>query len=173
MSMNMEEIKTGIAVCAFLLSALALIFTRRSWFESNRPIVTAEIVTHSGGNVAILYNLVIHNTGNRPATEIKLQAKSADIEKAINQNTNAALQKEVRRCFSLNGKIPLLHQQSKVSNGFGLTSIKPEENVLVYEAIIPITIKYKDLNGRKYVSKQTLIVKDSEFFAGSGWDKAV
>ncbi len=167
----MEEIKTAVTVCAFLLSVLALIFTRRSWFESNRPVVTAEIVTHSGGNHAIFYNLVVHNTGNRPATEIELQANISDIEKAINKNTSANLQKEIHRCFSLKGIIPLLHQQSKVLNGFGLTSVKQEENVLVYDAIIPITIKYKDLNGKKYSSKQTLIVKDSEFFAGSGWNK--
>ena len=92
-AITIEEIQTAITICAFLLSALALIFTRRTWFESNRPIVTAEIVTHSAGNVSITYNLVVHNTGTRPATDIKLLANSSDVESAINKESSEGMQR--------------------------------------------------------------------------------
>lgn len=46
--------------------------TRWVWRQSNRPIVSALVETHSSGNVATLFNLTIINSGNRPATNIKL-----------------------------------------------------------------------------------------------------
>jgi hypothetical protein len=165
----MEEIRTLFTASALLLSVLALIFTRKSWFESNRPIVTAEIVTHSGGSVAIIYNLVVHNTGTRPATDIRIKADEKCLQKAINEKADNNLKMEILHCFSDEGRIPLLHHQSKTSNGFGLTSSKETTNVLIYQSVIPIEIIYKDIYGKNYSTKQDLVVKDSEYFAGSGW----
>lgn len=165
----MEEIRTALTAAAFLLSTLALIFTRRSWFETNRPIVTAEIVTNSGGNIAITYNLVVHNTGARPAADIRINVDHKSLQAAVNDKADQSLKQEILRCFSDEGRIPLLHQQSKKSNGFGLTSTNESSNVLAYKAVIPVVITYKDLNGKHYKTRQDLIVQDSEFFAGSGW----
>lgn len=165
----MEELKVGLTVAAFLLSVLALIFTRRTWFESNRPIVTAEIVTASAGNVATAFNLVVHNTGSRPATNVRLLADEAKLKAAISANANAILEREVLRCFSEDSSIPLLHHQSKKTNGFGVCSMNESESVLNYKSTIPIRITYSDLYGKKYKSNQDLVVKDSEYFAGSGW----
>lgn len=165
----MEELKVGLTAAAFLLSVLALIFTRRTWFESNRSIVTAEIVTASAGNVATAFDLVVHNTGNRPATDVRLRADEAMLKAAISANANAIFEREILRCFSEDGRIPLLHHQSKKTNGFGVCSTNESENVLNYKSTIPITITYSDLYGHKYKGKQDLMVKDSEYFAGSGW----
>lgn len=165
----MEELKIGLTAAAFLLSVLALTFTRRTWFESNRPIVTAEIVTASAGNVATTFNLAVHNTGNRPATNVRLQADETQLNAAISANAKASMKQEILRCFSDEGRIPLLHHQSRKTNGFGICSTNEAENVLVYKSVIPITITYDDLYGKKYKTKQDLIVKDSEYFAGSGW----
>jgi hypothetical protein len=165
----MEELKVGLTAAAFLLSVLALIFTRRTWFESNRPIVTAEIVTASAGNVATAFNLVVHNTGNRPATNVCLRADESQLEAAISASANAVLKQEILRCFSEDGRIPLLHHQTTKTNGFGVCSTNEAENVLNYRSVISITITYRDLYGKRYKSKQDLVVKDSEYFAGSGW----
>lgn len=165
----MEDLKTALTAAAFLLSVLALIFTRRTWFENNRPIVTAEIVTHDGGNVAIMYNLLVHNTGTRPAVDVRILAEMQHLQAAIDPNSNESMKQTILRCFSEEGRIPLLHQQSKKSNGFGLTSSHSNDNALVYKSVIPIVITYKDLYGKRYKVKQDLIVKDSEYFAGSGW----
>lgn len=166
-----EELKIWVPVVSFLLSALALTFTRRTWFESNRPIVTAEIVTHGAGNMAIAFDLVVHNTGNRPAVAIRLEACESDLNRALNNGAPTPLAAEIRRCFSDRAAIPLLHQGKSAQNGFGATSSLPSANALVINSEIPIRILYKDLNGRTFKSKQTLVVKDSTWFAGSGWSK--
>jgi hypothetical protein len=165
----MEELKVSLTAVAFLLSVLALIFTRKTWFESNRPIVTAEIVTASAGNVATAFNLVVHNTGNRPATNVRLQAGAKQLNAAISANAKDLMKKEIIRCFSEEGRIPLLHHQSKKTNGFGVSSTNEKENVLVYNSVISIKITYNDLYGKKYTSEQDLLVRDSEYFAGSRW----
>ena len=164
-----EQIKIWVPVISFLLSTLALLITRRFWYESNRPIITAEIVTQSSGNMAIAFDLVVHNTGNRPGVNIQLLAAESDIDQAISVNAPSHLVAEIRRCFTDRATIPLLHQGKSARNGFGATSSLPSANALKINSEIPIHIKYKDLAGKTYTSKQTLVVKDSTWFAGSGW----
>lgn len=158
-----------ISAGAFGVSLLAFIFTRRSWLESNRPIVTAEIATHDGGSEAIAFNLVVYNVGNRPATNIQLQATPDAIQKLLDPNARDRFAQEVQRCFSEDGRIAVLHPGKSVKNGFGLTSSNKEKNVLNYGATTPIVIVYEDLSSRCYTSKLHLIVRDSAYFAGSGW----
>ncbi|MGY3852835.1 hypothetical protein ACW5W8_08370 [Aeromonas aquatilis] len=170
--MNIEPISIipiAISAGAFLVSLSAFIFTRRAWLETNRPIVTAEIATHDGGNEAIAFNLVIHNVGNRPATDIRLKATADAIQKLLDSNARDRFRKEVERCFTDEGRIAVLHPGKSVKNGFGLTSTDKEKNVLNYGASAQIEINYKDLNSRSYTSKLNLIVRDSAYFAGSGW----
>lgn len=154
---------------AIFVSFLALLFTRKSWLESNRPIITAEIVTHGHGNTATAYTLQIHNIGNRPACEVQLNASTTDIKKILSGTGNENLTKEIYKCFSDDAVIAVLNHGKSVSNGFGSTSIEAEDNILIYKSKLPIIITYKDLNSRKYKSSLNLIVKNSIFFAGSGW----
>jgi len=170
--MNTETfsiIPIAISAGAFLVSLFAFIFTRQSWLETNRPIVTAEIATHDGGSEAIAFNLVVHNVGNRPATDIRLKATDEAIRKLLDSNAHDSFKKEVERCFTEEGCIAVLHPGKSVKNGFGLTSSDKEKNVLNYGASAQIEINYKDLNSRNYTSVLRLIVRDSAYFAGSGW----
>ena len=73
----------AISFIAVLVSLLAYMFTRRSWYETYRPIVTARIETHDSGNVATAFNIVVYNTGNRPATYIRLHTNQKQLEKII------------------------------------------------------------------------------------------
>ena len=165
----MEDIKTAIITCSFLLSVLALLFTRRSWLESNRPIATAEIRTDTSCESHILYNLVVYNIGSRPAVNIQLLANPKHIENVIKKESSENLKNEIRQCFNKESRIPLLHHGEKTSNGFAATSIEQNLDVLHYNAIIPIDIQYRDLYGKSYNSKLELIVKNSNYFAHSGW----
>ncbi len=164
------EIQTWIALCATCISASALYFSMRSFRESNRPIITAEIKTHSGGNTAIAYNLHVYNIGSRPASQIRLHAKDRQIRRLVSSNPPKKKHEEIFRCFSKNGLIPLLHPGCEVKNAFGATSIEPEQNTLNYHSTLPIKISYRDLNNRRYTSQILLIVKDSDSFAGTSWD---
>jgi hypothetical protein len=70
----MEEIRTSLAAFAVAVSLASLYLSRRLWLQSNRPIVTAAIVDYASGNMGAVFNLVVSNTGNRPATNVRLNA---------------------------------------------------------------------------------------------------
>lgn len=161
------EPSVAISFIAMFISLLSYLFTMRPWYETYRPIVTARIETHASGNMATASDIVVYNTGNRPATNISLRTDKKVLEKAFGENTSETLKMEILSCFSDEGIIPLLQPGNSILNGFGMTG--KDESTLKYGSRIPITIEYKDLNGRKFKSNQTLLFKDPEFFAGSGW----
>jgi hypothetical protein len=165
--------KTVISLFSATLSATSLYFTRRFWLAANRPIISASIVSNEPGNVATTYNLVIYNTGNRPATSIKIHAKKEVLDKIIEPDANQSLTELVYKCFLDDAVIPLLINGKEAINSFGITSTKPEDNVLKYNSQLPILISYSDLENRKYSSKQVLVVKISQGFAGGRWSKEV
>lgn len=158
-----------ISAGALLVSLLAFFFTRQAWLETNRPIVTAEIATHDAGSEAIAFNLVVHNVGNRPATDIRLVASPQAIQALVESSARDRYREEVQRCFSEEGRIAVLHQAKSVKNGFGITSSDKSKSTLKYGASAEIEITYKDLSTRRFKSKLRLIVRDSAYFAGSGW----
>ncbi|GAB6910141.1 conserved hypothetical protein [Desulfosarcina cetonica] len=158
-----------ISLIAVLVSLLSYIFARRSWRETYRPIVTARIETHASGNMATLFDIVVYNVGNRPATDIRLTTNQNMLEDAFDGNASEKLKSEIKACFSNEGTIPLLHPGNVATNGFGMAGVK--EKGLKYGSKIPIVIKYSDLNRQKIKSKQTLIFRDTTYFAGSGWAK--
>lgn len=160
-----------ISLGALVISTGAFLLSRKSFFESNRPIVIAEIMTHDAGNTATMFSLAIHNVGNRPACEIRLTAKDCDLEKAVNKGAEQKRTKDIYNCFSEEGVIPVLPPGKSTKNSFGASSIIDLQNVLIYQSKLPIVITYKDLSRTKYKSKITLIVKDSEAFAGSSWSE--
>lgn len=162
--------KTWLALVSAIVSIAAVFVNFRLWRSANRPVVTAEIKTHGeAGNIAILYDLVVHNCGNRPAVNIHLVALTNSVEKAFTSTISERERNQLLRCFSIEHQIPLLHQGQHVQNCFGSTSVIPNDNVLQCGATIPITIKYNDVDGRVFESAQTLVVKDTTNFAQSGW----
>lgn len=164
------DIKTIILVFAFVLSILSFLFTRRSWVESNRPIITAEIITHAAGNEGIAYDILVHNTGNRPAANIQLKAEEKYINKLLASGCSESIKNDINNIFSPRVEISILHDGESVSNAFGHTS-STDSSSLNYGVKFPITITYRGLGRKKFKTKQKLIVKDSEYFAGSGWSK--
>ncbi len=79
----MEELRTALTAVAVAVSLGSLYFTRRFWLQSNRPIITAAVVEYASGNMGAVFNLIVSNTGNRPATNVRLKAKSREIDKLI------------------------------------------------------------------------------------------
>ena len=170
MNITSDDVKTIVAVVASITSFLALWVSWWLWRQTNRPIVTAEIKTSgTPGNVATFYELVIYNCGTRPAVNIRLTASSAALDAVTAPGAPSHFKSEIRRCFSIEHQIGLLHHGDRRRNGFGLTSTIESDNALIHLASLPIEIAYEDLMGRKYKSVMTLVVKDSEYFAGSGW----
>jgi hypothetical protein len=81
-----------------------------------------------------MYNLLIINSGNRPAVNVCLDLKLSDEDfgKCITQEIDNPGVEAILKCFNIEGAIPLLIDGDKRSNYFGLTSSKSEDNIWRY-----------------------------------------
>lgn len=166
-----DTLRTVFMGISTVVTVFTFFNTINLWKKGNRPIVSAFVETESSGNVAIMYNLLVINTGNRPALNVYLHLNLEDFKKCLAQGIdidNPAVQ-AILRCFSIEEAIPLLIDGEKKFNYFGLTSDKPQQTIWVYGSSLPIEINYQDLDGNKYISRLTLLIKDSKTFAGSEW----
>jgi len=168
----MEEIRSIFTVIAVIVSFWSGYTVRRLWYQANRPLLSAAIKENSTGEDTILFDLVIYNSGNRPATDIYFQAEECQIDLIFTENTDNDIKKELKKLFSKETKIQLLLNSSEVKTAFSGCSRNPSNTdscILNYEAELPITIHYKDIDGNKYSSKINLHIRDSNGFGGSIW----
>lgn len=164
----------GLPIGAFVLSIVSIVIAWWNWRQSNRPIVVATIRTHSGGNVAILYDLVVLNAGTRPAVNVRLDTTESQLAACLAQpelvSTEKPLWREAVRCFSEEGTIPLLVHGTEAKNSFGYTGdAGGKGSFWKYRGRFSIRILYDDLDGNSYTSRQVLIIQDSSGFADGSW----
>ncbi|MBT9498361.1 MAG: hypothetical protein IV103_14195 [Zoogloea sp.] len=173
MEPSADDVRTVLTVIAVGISIASLYFSRRSWLQSNRPIVTAFITEHASGNTGAVFNLVVSNTGNRPATNVRIHAASAMISRLLIEGTEQKLRESIEMCFSEEATIPVLRNGEELETGFGaFTSPKTGNGTspwLAYGEEIPVEIRYCDLEGRAYISKHPLKVYARKGFGGSVW----
>lgn len=165
------ELKDFFAGLSVFLSGMALFFANKNWKNANRPILSALVKTNSAGNVAVLYDLIISNTGNRPAKNIRffLDNDKSVIDFLENQSISEdhSMLKVVNLIFSSDLEIPVLCNNSNIASAFGATSSK--NPFWKYGSLIPIKIVYYDFDGKKYVDRQNLMIRDSESFSDYFW----
>ena len=157
-----------VATAALIVSILSFYFSIKSWRESNRPLITARTTSFgSGGNVGIPLSLLVENTGNRPAKNVRLTVESDVLESALAAKPGDTLRKHVESCFSDRGIIPVLANGKSVSNGFGFLSA----DVPTWKAHsrFEINVTYQDLDGSRYKHRIPLIIADDAGFAGGHW----
>lgn len=165
-----DEIRTAISVAAFVVSLASVYFSRRSWLQSNRPIVTTFIAEHHTGDVANIFKLVVSNTGNRPATNIRLRASAKDLSSLVKPTARLERKDNINQCFSDSATIPILRNGEELSTAFGaFTPNGVDDEWLNYGAQIQIKIEYSDLDGRNYKSALPLKIYAREGFGGSTW----
>jgi hypothetical protein len=168
----MEEIRTLIAAFAIGISLASLYFARRSWMQSNRPIVSALIAPLASGNVCAVFNLIVANMGNRPATNVRLLAKPEDIDKLIAPSAEDEKRKSIHNCFDPESKIAVLKNGEELSTAFGsVTHPGSKDQCLNYGAEITIEITYNDLEGKNYKSRVPIKVYAREGFGGCSWSQ--
>ncbi len=73
--------------------------------------------------MAAALTIVIENTGNRPARNIKLSAREENIIACLAQGQNQIIPEEIRDIFSENTVIPALSNGKAVSNAFGIIRV--------------------------------------------------
>ena len=154
---------SGITLFVTIWSlCILIVFQRRSL----RPIVSAAVTTHESGNVSILYDLVILNSGALPARNVTLEATSGDLIQTFGSAAFDANKDRWLLCFER--VIPLLQNGARVSCSFGYTEAG-DAGFWKYGANLPIKIKYNGWFGSKYEEKQILQILDSESFTGMHW----
>ena len=152
-----------LGLVSAVIALISLAFAIYSWRQANRPLVSARVTSHKGGNLGVSLNLLIENTGNRPALNVRLIAKEADVRAAHSQSV---IPIDAERCFFSDIKIPVLANGRSTSNAF--ESIGHSDSWRAGSEI-PIKIKYRDLSGRRYTSKVTLWLADDAGFAQTFW----
>ena len=153
---------------ALIISVMSFYFAIKSWRESHRPLVTARVSSLGMvGNVSIPLSLVVENTGNRPAKNIRMRVDEEILNKQL-ADTKDPLIRQIRACFSLEGTIPVLANGKSVSNSFSLIS---EDNHNTWQGTgeLEITITYEDLDGRRFDHRLTLFIKEDQGFASGFW----
>lgn len=170
--MNTQQ---ALSLSAIFVSVISLFITVLLWRESNRPVVSARVITHSGGNIMILYNIEIINSGSRPAKNVRLHIEHKELANATTKepDRNRNFSKElysIKRCFDERATVPILLNGSSVSNAFGYTS--DESPFWIPGAHLEITITYQGLQGRRYKSRIPLRIDDTDAFAGTAYASA-
>lgn len=161
------EPATVISIFALVISIISTWFAVHSWRQAHRPLITARI-SITGGNVAAVLTIVVENTGNRPARNIKLGAREENVIACLAQGQNQVIPEEIRNIFSNNTVIPVLSNGKAVSNAFGMIT-HSSESTWIPNFILPITIYYEDIEGRKFNGSLNLQSAYEDAFAGSSW----
>jgi hypothetical protein len=113
-------------------------------------------------------NLVVENTGNRPAKNLRLEVNEAALAAALAKTASDDHREEIRACFSSKFGIPILPNGMSASSAFGLISYR-DDNDWEFHSRIPISIRYEDLEGRKFKHSHDLFVADNSGFASAHW----
>ncbi len=157
----------SISSAAFLVSIISFCYARRAWSESNRPLVTARITSLGmGGNAAVPLTIVVENTGNRPAKNIRLKANRQHLISAFAADESDGLRRQVEICFSEQGLIPVIANGKQVSNSFGIVS---HDRCTWNTDRLGIEICYEDLDGRSFTHKLPLKMGEDTGFASGFW----
>jgi hypothetical protein len=157
------------STAALIVSLISFLITIWLWRESNRPVVTARIRTHKGGNISILYRIELVNSGTRPAKNVRLHVDHQEITAALlpaaqsHQNYEREL-RCIERCFEDRAIVPILLNGGTETSPFGHTSI--ESPFWLPGATLRVAISYQGLEGQSYRSNVTIKIDDTAGFAG-------
>jgi hypothetical protein len=160
------------AVVAISVSGASVLIARKSLQEGHRPLVTARIVFRESGNMGIALGLMITNTGNRPAKDVRLIPNWIQLREILTEAPGRPTVEEVTQCFR--ETIPILENGESffARNAFGfLTNQEDRTTWKGYGLTFNIRILYRDFEGkREFEHSQDLKLSENLVFAGSSWD---
>lgn len=152
---------------ALIASAISLYFTKVNWRQSNRPLVSAFVRENNSGNAATTFNLVLANTGNRPAVRVQLRANQSELLKLFDPGASKQHVDRIFRVFHPDHELPLLRNGEELETSFGAST--QDEAWMKYGAVANIQIFYYDLDGKRFQSNQTLKIYLRRGFGGGTW----
>jgi hypothetical protein len=164
----LQPIGIVLSVCALTLSLLSIYFARKFWRDSHRPFVTAKVIPIQWNSLHL--NLVLSNTGNRPAKDIKITlSRPHEMSEALNPNAEPQKRQYVDSCFRV--VIPILANGIDMTANFGSLedTWKNEGNTGKY---IGIRIGYRDVeDDRVFCHYQDIRLARVKSFAEGAWEE--
>lgn len=173
--LSIEEFRTFFAGLALVFSLISILWSWRTWRESNRPIVTVQVESVDDREGPIAYNLVVSNSGTRPALNIRMTVVEAHLLECISPNVAsnpkmAGHLAGVKRCFSSDAKIPVVLPGRSVSNSFGYSGTQTGGEFWKYGSSFVVTLEYIDIPGHRYCTNMPIVIRDTKGFAGGIWN---
>ena len=168
------------SIAALAISLISIGFAVFSWRESHRPIVTARLqVRGDAGNAGAALELIVENTGNRPAVNVRLTADPEDLEKAFLAPRGDVLRKDIEYCLSGEPFIPCLEPGKTATNAFGAFQNKDltgQDSTWIYKSSFDVEITYcgmkeKKCRPRTYANVIPIWLVDNTGFALGYWGK--
>ena len=165
------ELRDFVSFAALLLSGLSLWIAKSQWRQANRPMVTAFVTDRDSGVLAATFDLVIANTGNRPAVNVRLLATREEISKLLKPDATESSLAMILSNFEEAATIPLLRNGEELRTSFGaMTAPSQHDPWLEYGASIDIKVSYEDVDRRRrYDSLIPLKVYTRHGFGGGVW----
>lgn len=165
----MSDSSTNIAMLSAVIAFTSMCITVQLWQRTNRPILSARVTTSSGGEDGIALNLLLENTGNRPAKDISLSADEPYILNALVDSNAGEVPGDAKRCLLEDRIIPVLANGRVASNAFGYLGRK--SGAWQSGSVVPVVITYRSLEGRNYTSRMNLLLADDAGFAQTFWNE--
>lgn len=165
--MNWELV---VAVIALLVAVISFGLSIYFWRRSFRPIVTAAVKTHSGGNAALTYDLVVLNSGSIPAKNIRLRLVEPLSPSCFGSDATTENKENWLACFREESLVPVLQNGDRTSCSFGTTK-NNDAGFWKYNSQIMVIITYDGWFGRTYREQQALKIVDSDSFTGFHWSR--
>lgn len=157
-----------VAAASLIVAFSSMTLTWLLWRKTNRPILTAWIASAAGGGEGIALNIVVENSGNRPAKDIILIAKEKQVLTALDHPHDGNVPRDALHCFFSGKQISVLANGKRVTNAFG--HLGGQAGAWKSGAPIPLLIKYRGLGNERYRAKMNLILVDDNGFAQSSWE---
>ena len=154
-----------ISIFSLVTATLSVSMNLFLWRKVNRPIVTVRLSSDVESTIAL--NMIIENTGNLPAKNIRLIANREDVLNCLNGSN---IPQEAERIFFENTVIPILANGKQTTNAFNFYG-QDIDGCWESGSYLPIQIKYYALDGRKYIENFNLRFASDNEFVFSSWGK--
>jgi hypothetical protein len=157
-----------IAIIALLVSILAFGLSIYFWRKQFRPIITVAVKTAAAGNISIVFNLQVKNSGTLPAKDIKLSVNQSDLERALGNDASQENKNRWLAAFNEENMIAALQNGESITCSFGMSQ-SHDKGFWKYKAKLPITIEYLGWFGTRYIETQTVKIINSDSFTDFQW----
>jgi hypothetical protein len=158
----------SLSFISILIAFIALVISIKYAALTFRPLITVSVKSIAQGDILIVYDLIVLNSGTIPGKNIKLETNNNDISSCLGKNSGEINRSKWLACFSPQTKINILQNGQSTSCSFG-TTVNNDDGFWKYGSEFDVKISYESWFGKKYTEIQPLKIVDTNSFTGKYW----